>query len=69
MYIKIKNNFSYNEKIPATLLEKLLFERKKTAFIEFVNYKVMNQVHNHTGFLQVSVDQKVDLIAGEAHRV
>jgi len=24
---------------------------------------------NHTGFLQVSVDQEVDLIAGEAHRV
>lgn len=29
----------------------------------------MIQVHNRTGFLQVSVDQEVDLIAGEAHRV
>lgn len=68
MCVKMKKNCSYVEKIPTTALEKL-YERKKTAFIEFISYKVMNEVHNRTGFLQVSVDQKVDLIAGETHRV
>lgn len=68
-------NISPNEESPDRSVRKVLAvrskgERSAAAFVERTlirGYEPSSP--NHTGFLQVSVDQKVDLIAGEAHCV
>lgn len=67
-------NISPNEESPDRSVRKVLAVRSKgerlaAAFVERTLKGYEPSSPNHTGFLQVSVDQKVDLITGETHRV